>query len=273
MIQFASQAEGLILHAPLGIGFWDPVTDALVDQGLRVRLRPRHATEPKFTSNLSSRGIHVFHNLPGLVAQVLGRDLENSAPAPAPRRFTFEVTDGSNRYLPFSFDADCPASGLFVPECLPHSSPPLTKYVSVFSAVTRAVPSGMATVRAELRNANTGLPAAWALVSAEYRGVEIGQGVADANGKLVLIFSYPEPEAQSPPSGFPWRWPVRLQTAYAALPSATSHPSLCEVLGQPPARLLVEGSPRIELDELQLEFGKELSVTSGSVSHILIEPA
>lgn len=273
MIQFASQAEGLALHASLGIGFWDPVTDALVDQGMRVRLRPRHVTEPKITSNLSSRGIHVFHNLPGLFAQVLGSDIANGAPAPVPRRLTFEVSDEGNRYLPFSFDADCPVSGLFVPECLPHSSPSLTKYVSVFSAVTRAVPSGMATVRAELRNANTGLPAAWALVSAEHRGVEIGRGMADANGRLVLIFSYPEPEAQSPPSGFSWSWPVRLQAAYAALPSATSHPSLCEVLGQPPARLLVEGSPRIELDELQLEFGKELSVTSGSVSHILIEPA
>lgn len=273
MTQLAILAEHVDLYAPLGIGFWDPVTGTLVDHGLNVSLRPRHVAEPRLRSSVNARGIHVFHRLPGIPAQSLIDDEPGAASPPTLRRFTFEVADDAHRFLPFSFDADCPVSGLFVPACI-QFSPPQTAYVPLFSSVTRSAPGGMATVRAELRNANTGAPAAWAVVRVENQGRELGRGLADADGKLVLIFSYPEPAVSSPPAGYPWRWPIRLYAAYATPVGAVpSHPSLCAVLNQPSARLLVDASPAVELGEQQLEFGRDLIVTSGAVNHILVEPA
>ena len=273
MTRPATHNEQIILSAPLGIGFWDTVTDVLVDHGLSVSLRPRHVAEPRLRSSVNARGIHVFHGLPGFPAQTLVTDEPVGTSPPAARRFTFDVADDDHRFLPFSFDADCPVSGLFVPACI-QDSPPQSAYVPLFSSATRIAPGGMATVRAELRDANSDAPAAWAVVRAEYQGRELGRGVADADGKLVLIFSYPEPAVLSPPTVYPWRWSIRLHATYATpIGVVPSTPSLCAVLGQPPASLLLDASPAVELGEQSLEFGRELIVTSGVVNHILVEPS
>ena len=273
MSPLARPTEQVDLHAPLGIGFWDTVTNTLVDHGLSVTLRPRHVTESRLRSSVSIRGIHVFHRLPGIAAPSTAPDEQGSGSPAALRHYILDVSDEAGRFLPFSFDVECPASGLFLPACL-HASPPQSAYLPLFSAATRTAPGAMAVVRAELRDARTGAPAAWALVRAEYQGHELGRGLADAEGKLILIFPFPEPQPASPPAGYPWRWPIRLLAAYASPAGAVStHPPLCAVLAQPPARLLEDASPAVELGEQQLEVGRELIVTSGAANHVLVEPA
>lgn len=262
--------ERTTLRAPLGVGFWDAVEGNLVRDGLVVTRRPAHVTEREATGLVSPGGIHVFHHLPGLTARSI---FEHEAIPSGTRRFAFEVDDARNHFHPFWFEADCPADGLFVPNCL-HGSPPETRYLPLFSTATRPAPPGKARLRMNLVDVATGRPAAWAMVHVEYGGQELAAGLSGIDGALHVIFNYPEPPIASPPSAFPWHWRIRLRAEYATpAQGAPTIPSLCYVISQPPARLLTDTSASVELVESDLEFGRELVVTSEAKSHVLIEQA
>src|SRR5262249_9102497 len=69
--------------------------------------------------------------------------------------------------------------------------------VPLFSAPSRAVPPGLAVVRAELRELATEQPAAWAFVEAQYSSggsTRTACGLSDDQGRVVLMF--PDPERQ-----------------------------------------------------------------------------
>jgi hypothetical protein len=262
-----SSADKVLLHPALGVGFWDTLTNTLVDSGLEVTAK-RNNTEAGYTAFQNSHGLHVFHRLPGL-STAGGSD----APPPAiKRRFMFEVRDLESRFLPFTFDADCPVDGLFVPDCL-QLSPPLHRYVSLYSAATRNAPAGVAVVRAELLDAVSGQPAAWAMVNGEIAGVEIARGLADQFGRLALYFAYPEPLILSPPAVMPWHWPLRLHVFYSPVVPSPALPGLCNMLGQSPAKFLDEGSSLIDVLEVDLEYGQELVVRTGMQSHLSVVAA
>lgn len=263
-----NSADKVLLRPALGVGFWDPQTNTLVDAGLEVTARPRHATESPVGAAQNRQGIHIFHRLPGISVE----DGNDSVSPGIQRRFTFEVRDLAQRFLPCTFEADCPAAGLFVPGCL-QGSPASHQYVALFSAATRSVPHGMAVVRADLRDAATGRPAAWALVSGDIAGVERVRGLADQAGRLALFFAYPEPLIASPPAVMPWRWPLRLRVFYSPVDPSPVLPGLCSVVEQSPAKFLIEGSSPVDVLEVDLEFGRELVVRSGTASHLSVEPA
>ncbi|WP_289460525.1 hypothetical protein, partial [Klebsiella pneumoniae] len=74
--------------------------------------------------------------------------------------------------------------------------------VDLFSTPSRSMPGAMAIVRGELRRADSGASAAFALVTIDYRGVTLGRGMADREGRFVVACPYPEPERRprhSPP--------------------------------------------------------------------------
>lgn len=258
--------DSFILTPALGVGFWDNLTDRLVDTGLEVSMQPRHLTEKPVKSITNRRGIHVFPKLPGI--NPLNNDLESPH---VMRQFTFNVRDLERRFIPFSFDADCPFDGLYLPGCI-HESPPGNNYIPVFNATTRKVNGGVAVVRADLHNVVTDQPASWAMVTGEIDGQDIVRGIADSDGKLILIFSYPEPQIiTSPPSTVPG-WILKLRVFYSPIQPVPDSPSLCSVLSQTQSKFVTSNS--ISADELNvdLEFKQEKTLRSGSMSHLLIEP-
>jgi hypothetical protein len=144
------------------------------------------------------------------------------------------------------------------------------------------VSAALAVVRAELVDAVTGKPAAWALVSAEYAGAELGRGVADREGRLLLAFPYPEPgrrQRTSPPQSPPetdgglMAWDVRLRARYDAQLAAQAIPDYCALRAQPEARLLEERSPPLELELTRLVLGRDFVYPSAGKPRLFVAPA
>lgn len=254
------QLEVNTRRTALAIGFRDDVTGTIVADGLRVTLRAPHVAGRTVTAVTNPHGIHVIHQLPGDANSVVSRSA------------TLDLEDESGRFLPYAFEADLPGSGLFVPPCT-LSSPPANVYAPLFSRPERAVPGGMAAVRIELFDATTGAPAAWAVVSAELDGLELGRGVTDSAGRAVLIFPYPEPSPASPPAAQPWTWQIQLRARYSPRDPVPRVPLLCSMLSQRATPLRIEGSPAAELPVQTLEFGRELIVNTGLAGRLLVEPA
>jgi hypothetical protein len=158
----------------------------------------------------------------------------------------------------------------------------MTGAVPLHSAPSRVPPAATAVIRAELRDAESGGPAAWAVVEASVGGTRIGRGMADARGRLLLLAHYPEPTppplgaaAGSPPSGptvplYEQTWPVRLDV-YASARPLGDPPDLCDALLQPPAIAWEDAAQRAALGEVDLRYGEELQVrTSGGADGALL---
>src|SRR4051794_26717727 len=82
--------------APLGLRFWDSVTNSFVLSGLQVFAAPKGNPAQQTAATVSSHGVYGFAHLPGL------RQLENGAgdaaywatlPAAAKRDFRITLTD------------------------------------------------------------------------------------------------------------------------------------------------------------------------------------
>jgi len=209
--------ERVARNAPLGLRFWDVAGATSTVYGLIVEVFARVNPRVRTFAQMNRSGVYVAHHLP-------------AAPPADPREFEFadveppqdlwpattggyrvEVTDPEGRFLPIAFDADLPAQGVFTwgapflsppqPVALPgeSGSPPplLIERVPLFSAPTRPVPEPLAVVYAQLREMGTGRDAAWCLLTASIDGIVRGVGLADAQGRIAVMFPYPEPPRQS----------------------------------------------------------------------------
>jgi hypothetical protein len=127
-----------------------------------------------------------------------------------------------------------------------------------------------------------GKPAAWALVEAHLKNRLLARGIADDQGRIALIFPYPEPASPlfgsppdflaSPPAGTriplgEQEWSVELEAAYTRHSAEDSIsgdriPELSEILSQPPATLWADSQAGQPLDPVKLKFGRELVVRS-----------
>jgi len=276
--------ERLTRVAPFGVQFRDPLSASFVREGLEVALYPVGQPWRRAFARPNPGAVYVLHEGPGLgrATRGTGDDAYWLAP-PESREYRCEVTDLQARFQPVSFRVRLPLRGLFAPDCAPLSPPPEGQGVGLFSAPARPLPAALAVVRAELVDAITGAPAAWALVAAHYRGSELGRGVADRNGRLVLAFPYPEPERRlrpSPPDaaapeleGTLMSWEVRLRAFYEPRLTAEAIPDYCAVLAQPEARLLEERSPPLELDTTTLILGREFVYPSAGKPRLFVAPA
>lgn len=142
----------------------------------------------------------------------------------------------------------------------------------LFSAPTRAAGGGLAALRATLWDAAADAPAAWALLEARVAGGPTVRGLADREGRVALVFPYPEPAGfaeQSPPPAGPFgrqEWAVQLFASYAPEPTAPSLARLPGALRQPRATLWADAARTVPLTRATLRAGQELVVRSVEAS-------
>jgi hypothetical protein len=265
--------ETVTRTALFGVRFWDRVTSSVVADGLEV---VETTSGTQMQPNRS--GVFVLHSLPGLRDSMYGAGDDAfwaSPPASAPIAFT--VVDTQRRFLPFSFASDVPLRGLFAEDCgLPASPPPegVVGGVPLFSAPSRIAPAGTGAVRADLWDAVADAPAAAAVLEVDAGGGASYRGVADDQGRVVVLLPYPEPpwHGGSPPPGSRslsnQTWPVDVAVRYAppASPPSSSPPDLCAVLDQAPAEPL-------GLAAQTLAFGRELVLRTPGLSVLHVVPA
>jgi hypothetical protein len=270
--------------APLGVRFWDTATDTPVRAGLQVTVYPIDDPRLRVFAAPNPSGVHVLHDAPGLSRSARGAgDKGFWVHPPEARHYRCEVTDPERRFHPVAFEARLPAQGLFAPDCTPLSPPSSARVVYLFSTPTRSVPGSMAVIRTELVSVVTGASAAWAVLSVEHRGVELGRGVADREGKAMVVFPFPEPERRprlSPPdtpppedSGFLMKWSVRLRAFHEPRLAAAVIPDYCALLSQPEALLLEDRSPPLGLEEATVALARESILVSRGGSHLFVAPA
>lgn len=268
--------DRLTVVSLLGIRFRDSATGSVIDDGLSVVAYPADRPESRVKAFTNHKGVFVFRNLPGM------RRTENSsgkadfwAAPPDRRRFVIEVRDRQWRFLPALLNVDAPVRGLYRWEHGVRSSPPPPESpVFLYSAPSRRTLPSMAVVRAELLDAERNRPAAWVKVEAVVDGILRGVGVSDDDGKLLLMFPYPEPRngdvsspVLSPPSRTPATlfdrtWSVQLAAYYDPTVSEQKIPELESVFEQKPAALWSASSPYLPLGPQILKYGSELLVAS-----------
>lgn len=266
---------------PLGIRFWDDATARVISDGLVVDVYPAGEPELRVSARPNRIGIFVVPRLPG----PRDPDFEFGAGDVGfwqqlqPRPHVIEVSDRNGHFHPFTIDQPLPVQGLAIPPCLPPSSPPIDA-VPIFSTPSRPVPEGMAVLRADLMARVPGrtdpVPASWALVEAHVAGQPPVRGMADREGRVAVIFPYPEPVASparpmSPP--FPpgqslrdQEWAVRLDVFYDPIAPAPLVPDLCRTLNQGAAMLWADSSASRPLPDQTLRYGQELIVRNALVT-------
>ena len=278
----------------LGVRYFDPLSNGLVSEGLRVAAHPVDRPDQTRRAVLNNAHTFCFFGLPGLREAESGT---GDAPfwqhwgKPANRRaFTVRVEDDLGRYLPFSFPARVPFKGLFTldlelltPPPGEPAPPPAPLAVPLFSAPGRPAPEAMAGLRFEVREANrAAAPAAWAVVRLDVEPNPNGlapappppaYGVADARGQVMLPFPYPQPPPRSTTPGPPvpppapgslgpralsqQQWAVRLSAFYRRRNAASDAPNLVEVFRRRPVEMWSEFSRTHPVTTVTARFGRE----------------
>lgn len=285
MIPQIQRLDRLTLVAPLGLRFCDLMSGVLVGDGLDVQVYPSGSPATRVSAIANRKGVYVLHHAPGL------RDLEHGEGdkafwqnLPPARNFVIEVNDNERRFQPFQFTASLPAEGVYQ-WTDPLFSSPLSpaKSIPLYSSPVRAVPAGMAVVRADLWDGSNDTAASWAVIEASLNDRIIARGIADEQGRIALIFPYPAPRPfaiSSPPAsplGSPptastlplteQAWPIRLRALYTPVRPIASPPNLFETkpalpelrftLSQPEATIWADAAFTEPLLEGSLEYGHE----------------
>jgi hypothetical protein len=256
----APRFERVTILTPLGIRFWDAARDAQVSDGLHVSARP--LGQPSATpvaAFVTASGIYAFQGLPGL--QALERPPAGSPgpvfPGPAgTRQFWIDVVDPERRFVSVTFKASAPTQGLL----LQNGTPPVPSGFFLFSSPSRSVGAGMAAVRADLVDATTGAPAAFAVVEVQVPGPRLVVGLADDQGRALVMFPFPTVvrQASPPPAPIP-SWPLTVSSRY-------SPASLTLVPTAPLTHLLPTGPPRPELGSMLAQASAKILAVSGGAS-------
>lgn len=241
-------------NAALGLRFWDVAAATPLIDGLLVEVVSRTNPRVRKSALPNRSGVYVAHSVSGL------HDFEFDARPPEQlwanatlHGYRVEVQDPHGRFLPLAFDIDLPVRDLYTwiapwssplqPIALPGTtgSPPqlLIERVPLFSAPSRLVPEPLAVVYAQLRELNSQRVPAWGLLGVSIDGAQRGLGLADEQGRVAVMFPYPEPPrmplASPPEVRSDFRWTVEL-SAFWSPPSppvaAPAIPDLAEVLAQ-----------------------------------------
>jgi hypothetical protein len=246
--------ERVTRSAALGIRFWDVAAGSNDIDGLEVDVFPRSNPRARCRALPNRSGVYVAHAVRGLHDYEFGF-VDPWAASPAQTApYRIEVRDPEGRYLPMGFDADLPARGL-LSWLAPWLSPPdtialpteagspamtLRERIPLFSAPTRPAPDPFAVVYAQLaEDASPGSrPAAWCLLGVSIDGSMRGLGLSDREGRVAVIFPYPEPARRrlvSPPDVSPpvehndFTWEVELTPFLSAASPAREAPQIADL--------------------------------------------
>lgn len=288
--------ETITQYSCLGIRFWDPVAGDCVQDDLTVTARPATATRPVKTAVRTHSGVYAFNNLPGL------REIEQGgygdypvASPPVQKRFVVEIRDRLGRFVDvgFSVDLPLPYNGLYLlrPQNSPPSSPPnsIPRGFNLYSAITRTPPSMIVAIRGELLDADTGKPAAHAVVCIITEDGFEWHGLADVHGRFVTLMPYPtlidaiggSPAVQNKRPLHEQTWPLSIEVRYAPksvqpLPYSTLK-EYSSVLSQPPARIwpTAPGNGRAPMtkQDVRLYYGKDVILKTAGQSKLMVSPA
>jgi len=283
--------ERVSIVCPLGVRFRDEATGTYVTDSLSVIVYPASQPELQTRGVTNSSSVFVFRNLPGL------REIENGSGDAAfwseqtPRfDFVLEVRDRSGRYLPFRLPIQLPQRRILSIELTSPLSSPLTIQTGreegslpLFSSPARSAIDGMGVLRAELRDAGTQMPAAWALIEAKAGEQRLVTGMADREGRVMLPLFYPKPVITLGSPGntntplTQQAWAVAITVRYRRREPAPEIPDLVDVLTQPAATAWEQTSPLNPWTQATLQFGRELRLATASggveTATLLITPA
>lgn len=265
--------------APLGLAFVDQATGKRVTDHLECTAILEADLRLRRPSRINASGVHWFAGLPGLAEFERGSGDAQFWAQPMPSvPLVIEVQDRARRFLPFSFRITAPQRGLAQgPGGV--ASPPEPAAVPLFSAPNRPAPAGFAALRATLKDAENGQPAAHAALELSAAGLAPVRGIADRNGQVAIVFPYPPPVAGfhgSPMSGMEGSlssqsWELEVGVFYGRL-AAADFPDLESILDQPAGGLWAS-YPADPLVSAQLRFGEEAVLrSSNTVSEVLISP-
>jgi len=252
------------LRGALALRCFDASSGAAVADDLAAVAYREGDPQTLFTAARSPvSGLLGFGVLPGLGPSQRTRSSGGAPldwpPVATPESLVARVTDRARRYLPVVLAVNVPATA---PADVP-----------LYSGPARPAPSGLATVRGDLRVTTDGSEAAWAVVTVTAGG-GVYETVCDGRGRF--LFYLPYPEALPPLSGVTApgldgvTWPLALRVRYqpgALRPVAGSAPGdppeLGSIRGQAPA-LASQGDsdPAAELD-VTLAFGTALVLKAG----------
>ena len=268
--------ERMSLPAPFGIVFRDPATATAVSDGLRITVEPDGEPELARRLMVTRSGVWTTTQLPG-------------PPRSVPKPFRIALHDELGRFQPMAFTAELPQRGLFAwdgwsahppsllapflgdlpPPDQPSVPPPAPRleWIPLFSAPGRAAPALLAEIRCDIVEAD-GREAAWALVAASVGGQIRGLGLADAKGRALIHFAYPQrPPATlpaSPPALSHFRWNVELAVYRKPLPAdaVPAVPTLAAIFAQlnHPRTPLARIDPVQPLGPKELVLGRPLTI-------------
>lgn len=269
--QLRASHDTLLLVAPFGVLFRDAFDGRVVASGLQVELR-RAGTGPWQRLQPNGHGVFATHALPRMRVPAEG--------SPATARFELRVSDPSARYLPLQLQADLPGEGLFDPGLDATSPPPREPSVPLYSAATRSFGGAVGVVRASLRRASAPEQAvSWARVELWLGATLLGEGVADADGALLLPCKLPPPREPplhgSPPApaaGFDrLRWDVTLRAHWSPELAGRARPDLHALREQPEVALLRDtASPATPLGPQVLRSGLPLVARGDGSSYLFV---
>jgi hypothetical protein len=279
-------AEIFSHFTPLGIRFWDPVTDRQIVDGLNVTAYPLENPNKRVNSFRTRSNIYSFSHLPGM------RDLEleitpiDAIPSPPQQKpFVIQIKDSLNRYIDVSFKTALPLSysGVFLTRISGSPAQESPRGFYLYSSVSRNLPNIYAVVRGELVDNVTGASASHALIKVLTEDNETWFGIADEKGRFVVVFPYPNladgfggsPSALRGPL-HEQSWNINLEICYSpssqkVIPGSTV-PVYPSILKQSVANIFpfdtAVSSPSLAQLPLLLEFNQP-TITKTDGQHIL----
>jgi hypothetical protein len=271
--------------ALLGCRFIDAATRQPVCEGLSVTLFPAKQPRLQAVAQRTSSGVYALHRVPGMGQMDVGLgDAAFWATAKAMAKdHVVEVRDQLGRYLPMSWHTQLPTLGPFGTSSSPSGLP---EPVALYASHSCVAPPSLAVVRAHLRSraAQDQPQLRHAMLTATCAGKQVGQGFANEDGQIALVFAYPEPaSAGHPTKSFSWDLTFTLHPSVippeGAAASPSTLPDLQDLLTQDqqvPWDLFATFNPDTQattaLGAVALQLGQELVLQTGGMSHLLVSP-
>jgi hypothetical protein len=264
--------EEISLVTPLGVRFWDVAMEAPAGGGLSVVAYRDVWPEITWDAVEGHGGVYSFRALPGMQYALNGAgddDYWNAHPPAVP--YLLKVTDPQERYLSFQLSATLPCRGIFGLFASPlyTNLTPDASWIPIFSTPSRPISGPAGAIRAQLKDDNSGLPAAWAMVTVQSSGNIAATGLADDRGVISLALPYPEPRnfAFSSPLGSSVKltdqtWPVDISIFYTPRPASPNLPFLEDLLQQGPAFAWNDTAHTGPASGFLLQFGNDLILRS-----------